>query len=139
MNVVDPSVVCGERVEIGHFTVIEANVKIGNDVKIGHRVTIHEGTVVGDGVTIADGAVLGKPPLPGLAVIGDFTIGGTLTGVEELANVLQVCLDAGAKRVLLPMSSASDLATVPPELMVKFDLIFYDAPEAAVFKALGAN
>ncbi|MBR3219644.1 MAG: ATP-dependent Lon protease, partial [Thermoguttaceae bacterium] len=84
-------------------------------------------------------AVLGKPPLPGLAVIGDFTIGGTLTGVEELANVLQVCLDAGAKRVLLPMSSASDLATVPPELMVKFDLIFYDAPEAAVFKALGAN
>ncbi|WJQ10336.1 acyltransferase [Geobacillus stearothermophilus] len=64
MHIVDPSVVCGERVEIGHFTVIEANVKIGNDVKIGHHVTIHEGTVIGDGVTIADGAVLGKPPKP---------------------------------------------------------------------------
>lgn len=64
MNFIDPSVVLDETVEVGYFTVIEKDVKIGKHVKIGNRVTIHEGTVIGDGTTIADGAVLGKPPKP---------------------------------------------------------------------------
>ncbi len=82
---------------------------------------------------------LGKPPLSSLAIIGDFTIGGTLIKAEELANVLQVCLDGGAKRVLLPMSSVPDFASVPADLLGRFNLIFYESPEAAVFKALGVE
>jgi acetyltransferase-like isoleucine patch superfamily enzyme len=64
MNFIDPSVVLDETVEVGYFTVIEKDVKIGKNVKIGNRVTIHEGTIIGDGTTIADGAVLGKAPKP---------------------------------------------------------------------------
>ena len=59
--------------------------------------------------------------------------------IEELANSLQVCLDSGAKKVLLPITSAADLGTVPPELIGCFNLIFYNNAEDAVFKALGAN
>jgi ATP-dependent Lon protease len=65
------------------------------------------------------------------------SIGGTINKVEELANTLQVCFDAGAKRILLPMSSAADIGTVPAELFTKFQTSFYQTPEEAVFKALG--
>ena len=56
-----------------------------------------------------------------------------------MANVLQVCLDSGAKKVLLPITSASDLGSVPAELMGCFSLIFYQNAEDAVFKALGVE
>ena len=72
-------------------------------------------------------------------MLGNLSIGGTIIKVEELANVLQVCLDSGAKKVLLPITSTVDMATVPPELMGKFNLIFYQSPEDAVFKALGVE
>lgn len=52
---------------------------------------------------------------------------------------LQVCLDSGAKKVLLPITSAADLGTVPPELVGSFNLIFYSSAEDAVFKALGVE
>ncbi|MDD4543791.1 MAG: ATP-dependent Lon protease, partial [Clostridia bacterium] len=84
-------------------------------------------------------AALYKPVISSLAVLGNLSISGTIIKVEELANVLQVCLDSGAKKVLLPITSATDMATVPPELMGKFNLIFYQSPEDAVFKALGVE
>ncbi len=82
---------------------------------------------------------LGKPTISSMAILGDISIGGTLIKVEELANTLQVCLDSGAKKVLLPLTSAADLGTVPPELVGSFNLIFYSSPEDAVFKALGVE
>ena len=84
-------------------------------------------------------AALHKPVISSLAVLGNLSISGTIIKVEELANVLQVCLDSGAKKVLLPITSAADMASVPPELMGKFNLIFYQSPEDAVFKALGVE
>jgi ATP-dependent Lon protease len=81
---------------------------------------------------------LGRPIQSQLVVLGDMTLGGTITPVMGLANCLQVAFDAGAKRVLLPMSSAVDLASVPPELFSKFQTSFYSDPVDAVFKAIGA-
>ncbi|MFC4711061.1 protease Lon-related BREX system protein BrxL [Enterococcus eurekensis] len=84
-------------------------------------------------------SLLNKPVLPSLVILGDITIGGSMIKVENLANSLQVAKDAGAKKVLVPMTSAADLGTVPPELMGTFNLIFYQTPEDAVFKALGVE
>ena len=84
-------------------------------------------------------AALNKPALSGLVVLGEISISGTLIKVDELANVLQVCLDSGAKKVLLPITSAADLGTVPSELVGAFSLIFYSTPQEAVFKALGVD
>lgn len=82
---------------------------------------------------------LGKPTLSSLAVLGEISISGTMMKVDELANSLQVCLDSGAKRVLLPITSAAELAAVPADLIGSFNLIFYGSAEDAVFKALGVE
>ena len=82
---------------------------------------------------------LGRSTLANLAVIGDISISGTLIKVDELANVLQVCLDSGAKKVLLPSTSFVDFTTVPADLMSAFQLIPYSSAEDAVFKALGVE
>lgn len=82
---------------------------------------------------------LGKPTLSSLVVLGEISISGTMMKVDELANSLQVCLDSGAKRVLLPITSAAELGTVPADLIGSFNLIFYSSAEDAVFKALGVE
>ena len=82
---------------------------------------------------------LGKPVSSNLVVLGEISIAGTLIKVDELANSLQVCLDSGAKKVLLPITSAADISTVPAELIGSFNLIFYSSAEDAVYKALGVE
>lgn len=82
---------------------------------------------------------LGKPVQSSLVVLGEISISGTMIKVDELASTLQVCLDSGAKRVLIPSTSFVDFATVPPELMSSFQLIPYQSAEDAVFKALGVE
>lgn len=82
---------------------------------------------------------LNKPTLNSMAVLGDISVSGTVSKVENLANTLQVCLDSGAKRILLPTVSAVDIGTVPSELIGTFNLVFYQDASDAVFKALGVE
>ena len=82
---------------------------------------------------------LGKSVQSSLVVLGEISISGTMIKVDELASTLQVCLDSGAKRVLIPSTSFVDFVTVPPELMSSFQLIPYQSAEDAVFKALGVE
>lgn len=82
---------------------------------------------------------LGRPTLGSLVVLGEISISGTMIKVDELSNALQVCLDSGAKRVLIPATSMVDFVTVPPDLMSAFQLIPYQSAEDAVFKALGVE
>lgn len=82
---------------------------------------------------------LGKPVQSSLVVLGEISISGTMIKVDELASTLQVCLDSGAKRVLIPSTSFVDFVTVPPDLMSAFQLIPYQSAEDAVFKALGVE
>lgn len=84
-------------------------------------------------------AALNKPVISSAVILGNLSIGGTIIKVSELANILQVCLDSGAKKILLPITSASDLASVPSDLIGAFNLIFYSTAEDAVFKALGVE
>ena len=89
-------------------------------------------------IAMCSGA-LNKPVQSQLAVLGSVSIGGTINKVEDLANTLQVCFDAGAKKILLPMVNAADIPLVPPELFAKFQIMFYSGAEDAVFKALGVQ
>ena len=77
--------------------------------------------------------------LPSLAILGNFSLGGTIEKVQNLADALQVCLDSGAKKILIPMSSYADIGLVPPELFSKFTAIPYNTPEEAVMKAFGVE
>ena len=78
---------------------------------------------------------LNKPVLSSTAIMGEISISGTMIKVDELANALQVCLDSGAKKVLIPSTSFADSA----DLMSAFQLIPYASAEDAVFKALGVE
>lgn len=89
-------------------------------------------------IAMCSGA-LNKPVQSQLAVLGSVSIGGTINKVEDLANTLQVCFDAGAKKILLPMVNAANIPLVPPELFAKFQIMFYSGAEDAVFKALGVQ
>lgn len=80
---------------------------------------------------------MGRPTVDSLVVLGEHTIGGSIKKPDNLADTLQVALDSGAKKVLLPNISASDLSTVPAKLMGAFTLIFYNTVEDAAFKAFG--
>lgn len=74
-----------------------------------------------------------------LAVLGDITMGGTVTPVDDLASSFQVAFDSGARKVLMPAANVGDIARVPGELFTKFQPNFYLEPIDAVFKALGVN
>lgn len=82
---------------------------------------------------------LNKPLLSSAAVLGEISISGSIQKVPELANALQVCLDSGAKKVLIPATSMVEFATVPADLMAAFQIIPYQSAEDAVFKALGVD
>ena len=82
---------------------------------------------------------LSKPTLSSLVVLGEFSIGGTLLKIDELANVFQVCLDSGAKKILLPITAATEFQHMPADLVGAFSLIFYNSVQEAVFKALGVE
>jgi ATP-dependent Lon protease len=87
-------------------------------------------------IALASGAIQ-KPLQDRMVVLGDMSLGGSVKRVDNLAECLQVAFDAGAKRILIPMASATDIATVPAELFTKFQTSFYADPVDAVFKAIG--
>lgn len=89
-------------------------------------------------VAFASG-LLGRSVQSQMVVLGDMSLGGSVTPVESIAECLQVAFDAGAKKVALPMSSAADILTIPVELFTKFQTSFYADPVDAVFKALGVD
>ena len=83
--------------------------------------------------------LMGKPVQAQMVVLGSMTLGGVVNPVDDLAGSLQMALDSGATRVLLPMASAVDITTVPPELFAKFQISFFADPVDAVYKALGVH
>lgn len=82
---------------------------------------------------------LGRPVQSSMAVLGEMSISGTLIRVDELANTLQVCLDSGAKKILMPAISMPDFASVPDDLSTAFDIILYKNAEEAIIKALSVG
>jgi len=84
-------------------------------------------------------SVLKKHIQSQMVVLGTMSLGGSIVPVQNLADTLQMSFDAGAKRILIPMASAKDIATVPAELFAKFQISFYADPVDAVFKAVGVE
>ena len=66
---------------------------------------------------------MGKPLQSQIVILGSMSLGGNIIPVENLAESLQVAFDAGAKRILLPMASVSDIPTIPGELFAKFQKV----------------
>jgi ATP-dependent Lon protease len=91
------------------------------------------------GFIVLCSGLLGKPVQSQMVVLGDMSLGGSIIPVENLPETLQVAFNAGAKRILLPMSSVGNIPSVPGELFAKFQTSFYADPVDAVFKAMGVD
>ncbi|MDA3917154.1 MAG: protease Lon-related BREX system protein BrxL [Deltaproteobacteria bacterium] len=89
-------------------------------------------------ITLCSG-LMGKPVQNQMIILGNMSLGGTIEKASNLAETLQVGFDAGAKRILMPMSSVGDVPTIPGELFAKFQTSFYSDPVDAVYKALGVE
>jgi ATP-dependent Lon protease len=96
-------------------------------------------TITLAGFIAACSGILQKPIQGQFVVLGDMSLGGNIKPVNNLAGCMQLAFDCGAKRVLLPMSSVTDIPTIPGELFAKFQTSFYSDPVDAVFKALGVD
>ena len=83
--------------------------------------------------------LLGKPLQSQMVVLGNMSLGGSIVPVQNLAEILQMAFDSGAKKILIPTSSVVDIPSVPGKLFAKFQTSFYADPIDAVFKALGVE
>ena len=122
---------------------VSASVKVGDHDYHLHIIELHN-TGPTTAMTLTTfialcSAVSGKPIQSQMVILGSMSLGGNIIPVENLAESLQVAHDAGAKRVLLPMASVSDIPTIPGELFAKFQTSFYSDPRDAAFKALGVE
>jgi ATP-dependent Lon protease len=81
-------------------------------------------------------AVLNKPTVGSLVVLGQMSIHGVLGRVERLGDHLRIAMDAGAQQVLIPTANAADFGAIPAELLDKLRVDFYSDPTQAAFKAL---
>jgi len=84
-------------------------------------------------------ALQGKPVLESLVILGEMSIRGGLLKTSSLTERLQLAMDNGARRVLLPSENKRDFADIPSDVLDKLQIIFYSDPVNAVFRALGVE
>jgi ATP-dependent Lon protease len=75
--------------------------------------------------------------LSGLVVLGDLSIQGNIKSVRSLAEPLQVAMDNGARRALVPLENKRNFLDVSGDIVERVDPIFFADPMTAAMKALG--
>ena len=78
-------------------------------------------------------------PQAGLLVLGDMSVQGNVKPVRSLTEPLQVAMDNGAKRALVPVENKRQFLEVHADVLEHVDPIFYGDLRQAAFKALGLN
>ena len=76
---------------------------------------------------------------PGLLILGDLSIQGNIKAISSLAEPLQMGMDNGARRALIPIENKRHFLEVSADIMERVDPIFYGDPLTAAMKALGMN
>jgi len=81
-------------------------------------------------------ALFETPVIESTAIAGEIKLSGTLNELTNIEDILRVCKNTGAKKVMLPMSCIKNIQSVPMELLNKVQPVFYSDPIDAVKKAL---
>ncbi|MEW6425913.1 MAG: protease Lon-related BREX system protein BrxL [Bacillota bacterium] len=84
-------------------------------------------------------AIKKHPALPGLLILGDISIQGNLKALRSLVEPLQVGMDNGARRALIPIENKRNFLEVSADVIERVDPVFYSDPMTAALKALGIN
>jgi predicted ATP-dependent Lon-type protease len=75
--------------------------------------------------------------LAGLVILGDLSIQGNIKSVRSLSEPLQVAMDNGARRALIPLENRRNFLEVSGDIVERVDPIFFSDPITAAMKALG--
>ena len=75
--------------------------------------------------------------LPGLLILGDLSIQGNIKSVRSLAEPLQVGMDNGARRALIPLENKRNFLDVSGDIVERVDPVFFSDPMTAAMKGLG--
>jgi len=82
-------------------------------------------------------AIKKQSSLAGLVILGDLSIQGNIKALRSLAEPLQVAMDNGARRALIPLENKRNFLEVSGEIVERVDPVFFSDPMTAAMKALG--
>lgn len=103
---------------------------------LGNRITCEAGVAL---VAAIYSALKNNSVLPALVILGDLSIQGTIKPLRSLAEPLQLAMENGARRALIPIENKRNFLDVSAEIMERVDPIFYADPITAAMKAAGVN
>ena len=75
-------------------------------------------------------------PIPALMVLGDLSIQGNIKPVRSLAEPLQIAMDNGGRKALVPIENKRQFFEVSADVLENIDPIFYGDIKTAVMKCL---
>lgn len=84
-------------------------------------------------------AIKKQSVLAGLVILGDLSIQGNIKAERTLAEPLQVSMDNGARRALVPLENKRNFLEVSGDIVERVDPVFFSDPMTAAMKALGMN
>ncbi len=82
-------------------------------------------------------AIKKQSVLAGLVILGDLSIQGNIKPLRSLVEPLQVGMDNGARRALVPLENKRHFLDVSGDIIERVDPIFFSDPMMAAIKALG--
>lgn len=95
---------------------------------------------VGTALVVAIYSALKKhSAVPALLILGDLSIQGNIKAVQSLVEPLQMGMENGARRALIPIENKRHFLEVSADIMERVDPIFYGDPVTAAMKSLGLN
>jgi ATP-dependent Lon protease len=83
-------------------------------------------------------AIHDRPVEPGMVILGDLTVQGNVKGLASILEPLQIAVDNGATRALVPIVNKAQFAALPEDVVERLELVFYGDPDRALRRALAA-
>lgn len=107
------------------------------NVQISNLLGVHTGSGVGAAVYLAIISAIYKRNLkPGLAVLGNLSIGGAIERVTNFSDKVTMLSENGAKTVVVPMDNLTEIATVPQSVLGMTDVPFYSNSQMLMQKGV---
>lgn len=82
-------------------------------------------------------SILQKPLAERTVILGEMSVQGLLLKVSSLPERMQLAVEAGAKRILIPSENKRDIAEIPDPILTAIQWQFYDTPTKAAIMAIG--
>jgi ATP-dependent Lon protease len=72
----------------------------------------------------------------GMAVLGDISINGAITHVDNFSDRVAILSENGAKLILTPMENLKEMENIPPSVLNNTDINFYSNTQMIIQKAI---